>query len=271
MSTSMLVTRGPFAVGVRCASRGNGGVTKWRPVGYPSAVSEHDEKHTNGGQSIRDVVLGMSDGLTVPFALAAGVSGAIASSAIVLSAGIAEIAAGAISMGLGGYLSSRSATEHYDSERLRELRETEQIPHLEKAEVATILRDYGLEGPVLTGAVDAIAADQEKWVDFMMRYELGLERPDERAAPRSAALVGGGYVVGGFFPLVPYALVGNVHVALLWSCAITSLALLAFGAGKARVLKAPVARGAVQALVIGGVAAAVAYGLARLIVHASAG
>lgn len=234
-------------------------------------MSGHDEKHASGGQAIRDVVLGMSDGLTVPFALAAGVSGAIASTAVILSAGIAEIAAGAISMGLGGYLASRSQTEHYDSERARELRETEQIPHLEKAEVAGILKEYGLQGKVLTQAVDAIALDQEKWVDFMMRYELGLERPDARAAPKSALLVGGGYVAGGIFPLVPYAVVSHVPTALMWSAILTSLALLAFGAGKARFMKTPVLRGAIQAFITGGLAAGVAYMLARLITHGAAG
>jgi VIT1/CCC1 family predicted Fe2+/Mn2+ transporter len=225
------------------------------------------ERHGMGTQTIRDLVLGMADGLTVPFALAAGVTGAVASSGIVLTAGLAEIVAGAISMGLGGYLAARSEVEHYAKEYARETRETEEIPAEERAEVAQILHRYGVREPILTRVVNEISSDREQWVEFMMRNELGLEKPDERAAPRSAALVGGGYVLGGIFPLAPYALIPVAHDALLWSIACTSVALLAFGAVRARVLSTPVVPGALQTWFIGAVAAGAAYGLARLVTH----
>jgi vacuolar iron transporter family protein len=223
------------------------------------------EHHGAGTATIRDLVLGMADGLTVPFALAAGVTGAIAASKIVLTAGLAEIVAGAISMGLGGYLAARSEAAHYAKEYAREVRETQEIPNEEKAEVAQILFRYGVREPVLGRVVNEIASDREQWVDFMMRNELGLEKPDERAAPRSAALVGGGYVLGGIFPLAPYALFGNAHEALWWSIVFTSVALLAFGYVRARVLATPVVAGAFQTWAIGAVAAGAAYGLARLV------
>jgi VIT1/CCC1 family predicted Fe2+/Mn2+ transporter len=225
------------------------------------------ERHGMGTQTIRDLVLGMADGLTVPFALAAGVTGAVASSGIVLTAGLAEIVAGAISMGLGGYLAARSEVAHYAKEYARETRETEEIPAEERAEVAQILRQYGVREPILTRVVNEICSDREQWVKFMMRNELGLEKPDERAAPRSAALVGGGYVLGGIFPLAPYAFIPVAHEALLWSIVCTSVALLAFGAVRARVLSTPVVPGALQTWFIGAVAAGAAYGLARLVTH----
>ena len=225
----------------------------------------HGERHGAGTQTIRDLVLGMADGLTVPFALAAGVTGAVAASGIVLTAGLAEIVAGAISMGLGGYLAARSEADHYAKEYAREIRETHDIPHEERAEVAQILSGYGVREPVLTRVVNEITSDREQWVQFMMRNELGLERPDERAAPRSAALVGGGYILGGIFPLAPYLFVPVATQALYWSILCTSIALLVFGAVRARVLATPVVLGAIQTWFIGALAAGVAYGLARLV------
>ncbi|HTJ28553.1 MAG TPA: VIT1/CCC1 transporter family protein [Candidatus Limnocylindria bacterium] len=228
-------------------------------------VDEHGEHHGAGTQTIRDLVLGMADGLTVPFALAAGVTGAVAASGIVLTAGIAEIVAGAISMGLGGYLAARSEILHYAKEYAREVRETHEIPNEEKAEVAQILHGYGVREPILTRVVNEIASDREQWVEFMMRNELGLEKPDDGTASRSAMLVGGGYVLGGIFPLAPYAFISDAHTALYWSIAFTTIALLAFGAVRARVLSTPVVAGAVQTWFIGALAAGIAYSLARLI------
>jgi len=185
----------------------------------------------------------------------------------VLTAGVAEIVAGAISMGLGGYLAARTEQDHYHKEYQREITETVEIPNEERAEVAQILHDYGVREPVLTEAVEQIARNQQHWVDFMMRNELGLERPDPGAAPRSAVLVGGGYVLGGIFPLAPYVFISDAHQALLWSVGFTSLALLVFGAVRARVLGMPQLTGALQAWFIGAVAAGAAYGLARLVMH----
>jgi VIT1/CCC1 family predicted Fe2+/Mn2+ transporter len=170
-------------------------------------------------------------------------------------------------MGLGGYLAARSEIAHYAKEYAREIRETEEIPNEEKAEVAQILQGYGVREPILARVVNEITSDREQWVSFMMRNELGLERPDERAAPRSAALVGGGYVLGGIFPLAPYVFIANAHEALWWSILCTSIALLAFGAVRARVLATPLFLGALQTWFIGALAAGAAYGLARLVSH----
>ena len=226
----------------------------------------HEEGHGRGAllQTVRDLVLGMADGLTVPFALAAGITSAIAGSGVVLTAGVAELVGGAISMGLGGYLAARTDALHYRSEYAREEQETEDLPDEERAEVATILARYGLREPLLTQAVEEIASDKERWIDFMMRNELGLERPDDRAAARSAVFVGGGYVLGGIFPLAPYAFIADAHTALWWSIGTTSIATLAFGAGRARMLRSPVLWGALQTWMIGSIAAAAAYFIARL-------
>lgn len=239
-----------------------------RPARYRRRVSrkKHQEGHGGGlmTQAVRDLVLGMADGLTVPFALAAGITSAVAGSGLVLTAGIAELIGGAISMGLGGYLAARTEALNYRSEYEREARETEEMPDEERAEVALILARYGMTEPVLSQAVDEIAADKHRWVDFMMRNELGLEKPDDAAASRSAAFVGGGYVLGGIAPLAPYAFIGQAHTALLWSIGLTSAVTLAFGAARAKILNAPVLLGALQTWVIGGVAAAAAYFITRL-------
>ena len=225
----------------------------------------HIERHFTAGATVRDIVIGMSDGLTVPFALAAGLSGAIAVSHIVVTAGLAEIAAGSIAMGLGGYLAARSDAEHYASERLREEREVTQIPEAEVNEVTAFLASYGLD-PVASGpVVTALRSRPSAWVDFMMRFELGLEAPDPRRAMRSAFTIGGAYIVGGLVPLAPYFLIGSAHQALLVSIALTLLALFSFGFIKGRFTGANPVRSALQALVIGGLAAAAAFGLARAI------
>lgn len=226
---------------------------------------KHREQHSSSGPTVRDVVIGMSDGLTVPFALAAGVSGAVASTGIVVSAGVAELAAGAISMGLGGYLAAGSDADYYASEYRREEMETETMPDEERAEVATILSGYGLRGQALGDVVGAIAKDRTTWVEFMMRYELGLEKPDEARAPRSALTIGGSYVAGGIVPLLPYAIVHDAHVALGISCVLTAIALFFFGAWKARVTGAAVVKNAIQSVIVGGIAAGVAFALARAV------
>src|SRR6202040_3858630 len=131
----------------------------------------HTERHFTASDTVRDVVIGMSDGLTVPFALAAGLSGAVASSGIVVTAGLAEIAAGSIAMGLGGYLAAKSDAEHYAKEREREKREVVEIPEEEKREVAEVFHSYGLTMAESTPIVEALAKHPKKWVDFMMRFE----------------------------------------------------------------------------------------------------
>lgn len=227
--------------------------------------SPHRERHFTASATVRDVVIGMSDGLTVPFALAAGLAGTIASSKIVVTAGLAEIAAGAIAMGLGGYLAGRSDAEHYASEKAREIREVREKPEAEAMEVMEVLRSFGLAPEDSAPVVNALRARPEAWVDFMMRFELGLEKPEPSRAWRSAATIGGAYAAGGLIPLGPYFAAETAGVALPWSAALTLAALLAFGWIKGRYTGAGAGRSAFQTLLIGGLAAAAAYGLARLI------
>jgi len=226
---------------------------------------KHTEKHSKASASVRDVVIGMSDGLTVPFALAAGISGAIAASHIVVTAGIAELAAGGISMGLGGYLAARTDVEHYENEKRREQREVEEIPEAEKSEILDIFRGYGLSDEDARKAGAGLTADRKRWVDFMMRFELGLEEPDRQRAPMSALTIGGAYVVGGFVPLLPYILVQNSKPALYFSSLVTLLALFVFGAVKGALTGVAWLRSAIQTIVIGGVAATAAFFIARLV------
>jgi VIT1/CCC1 family predicted Fe2+/Mn2+ transporter len=205
----------------------------------------------------------MSDGLTVPFALAAGLSAAVTSSSLIVTAGLAEVAAGAIAMGLGGYLAAKTDIEHFDAEVARERREIAEVPHREVAEVESVMRGFGLEGEPLERVVAAITADRDRWVEFMMRFELGIERPDPRRAFTSAFTIGGAYIVGGLVPLVPYMLVPAVPDAMVWSVISTGVALLAFGAIKGRLTGMNLVRSAVQTLVVGGLAAGAAFGLAH--------
>jgi vacuolar iron transporter family protein len=225
----------------------------------------HAEEHFRAGDVVRDVVIGMSDGLTVPFALAAGISGAVASTHVVVTAGLAEVAAGSIAMGLGGYLAARGEAEHYERERRREEREVLEKRGAELAEVEGILRSYGVGEAESAAVARALGEKPGRWVDFMMRFELRLEEPDRRRALTSAATIGGAYVAGGLFPLLPYMLIGQASRALLVSVGLTLAALLAFGFVKGRFTGASPARSALQTMVIGGVAAAAAFALARLI------
>src|SRR5579864_9385981 len=227
--------------------------------------SMHVERHFTGGEKVRDVVIGMSDGLTVPFALAAGLTGAIAASRIVVVAGLAEIAAGSIARGLGGYLAARSDAEHYTSERTREQCEIETVPEVETDEVRQVLESYGLSAAESAPVVEALRRRPTAWIDFMMRFELGLEQPDPRRALSSAATIGGAYIAGGFIPLTPYMLSGRVATALLLSVAVTLAALAVFGYIKARFTGTRPLRGALQTMLVGGLAAAAAFGLARLV------
>lgn len=227
----------------------------------------HIERHFEATEVVRDVVIGMADGLTVPFALAAGLSGTVAASHLIVVAGLAEIAAGSIAMGLGGYLAARTDMEHYIAELKREWRETKYMPEEEAEEVATMFRDYRLEEAQIAPVVEAIRSNRKRWVDFMMRFELGLERPDPTRARRSAATIGGSYIVGGLVPLLPYMLVESVGLALSISAGVTLAALFVFGYIKGRFTGISPLRGAMQTTVTGGTAAAAAFGIARLIGH----
>jgi len=225
----------------------------------------HTERHFTAGEVVRDVVIGMSDGLTVPFALAAGISGAIDNSRLVVVAGLAEIAAGSIAMGLGGYLAARSDAEHYASERLREEREVEEIPDEEAREVQNVFTDYGLTRDESAHIVEALTKKPKQWVDFMMRFELGLEEPDPKRALQSALTIAGSYIAGGFIPLSPYMVFHSSHQALLWSALVTLAALGVFGYIKGRFTGSRPGRSALQTIVIGGLAAGAAFLIAKAI------
>jgi len=225
----------------------------------------HVEAHFEGSEVVRDVVLGMSDGLTVPFALAAGLSGAIASSRVVLVAGVAELAAGAIAMGLGGYLAARSEADTWHSELRREREEVAEVPAEEKEEVRKVFKGWGLEGDVLEQATDAVCADHDRWVDFMMREELNLSEPDPKRARVSALTIGGSYVAGGAIPLAPYVFHVPVTTALTASILVTLLALAVFGAFKGRLTGRPPLAEALRTVLVGALASGAAYTLARLI------
>jgi VIT1/CCC1 family predicted Fe2+/Mn2+ transporter len=230
---------------------------------------EHVEKHFTATAAVRDIVIGMADGLTVPFALAAGLTAAAAAIAkgtgIIVTAGFAEIAAGSIAMGLGGYLAARTDVEHYASELDREYRETVELPEIETEEVAKVFRDYGLSKEQMAPIVAAITADQKKWVDFMMRFELGLEQPDPARAARSAGTIAASYVVGGLIPLAPYITMREVLPALWVSVGVTLLALFIFGSIKGHFTGVKPFRGGMQTVMVGGLAAAAAFFIARLI------
>src|SRR5581483_4904582 len=217
-------------------------------------TTPHVERHFTATDTVRDIVIGMSDGLTVPFALAAGLSGATTSTAIIVTGGLAEIVAGSIAMGLGGYLAARTDHDHYLSERARELREVEKTPEQEAEEVAAIFRGYGLSDEQVVPVVNALCADREKWIDFMMRYELGLEAPDPRRARQSALTIAVSYIVGGLIPLSPYILLNNSLNALSLSVAVTLVALFVFGYVKGTFTGLNPVRGGLQTLLVGGLA-----------------
>jgi len=225
----------------------------------------HVERHFTAGETIRDIVIGMSDGLTVPFALAAGLSGAVSSTTIIITAGLAEVAAGSIAMGLGGYLAARSDAEHYASERLREQQEIKEKTEAEKVEVMDVFTSYGLTTAESTPIVEALSKRPEAWTDFMMRFELGLEKPDPKRALSSALTIAASYVVGGLIPLSPYFFLSAVNTALIFSVIATLIALLVFGYVKGRFTGAGPLRSALQTALIGGLAAAAAFLIARLI------
>jgi VIT1/CCC1 family predicted Fe2+/Mn2+ transporter len=230
-----------------------------------TAAGEHVERHFLNSETVRDVVIGMADGLTVPFALAAGVTAAIASTRIVVTAGLAEIVAGAIAMGLGGYLAAKSDQEHFRSEEKREYAEVDKLPEQERKELRDIFAEYGLEKPELDAVVAAISSDKKRWVAFMMRFELGLEKPDPKRAPISAATIATAYFVGGLIPLAPYMIEADVKRALFHSAIVTGCALLVFGTVKGNLTGVDPLTSGAQTLLVGGLAAGAAYYLASFV------
>lgn len=229
------------------------------------AIDTHKEAHFTGSEMVRDIVIGMSDGLTVPFALAAGLSGAVASGHVVLIAGIAEMAAGSIAMGLGGYMAARSEHESYLSELAREKQEIVEKRDVEIQEVREVFQKYGLQGDNLEAATQAIISNEKGWVDFMMKEELGLEEPDPGRALRSALTIGLAYIAGGIIPLAPYAFNIPVTTALLYSVVLTLIALFIFGWMKGKFTGVPALRSAFQTMFVGAMASGVAFLIARLV------
>jgi VIT1/CCC1 family predicted Fe2+/Mn2+ transporter len=228
-------------------------------------ATPHIEKHFLASALVRDIVIGMADGLTVPFALAAGLAGAVSSTAIIITAGLAEVAACALAMGLGGYLAARTDLEHYRSELQREKSEIKEVPETERAEVRQILRKQGLDPALAEKVTVALTRDPERWIHFMMRFELGLEEPVPGRELKSALTIGGAYVVGGLIPLLPYFFLAEISQALPLSIALTLAALLIFGGIKGQMTGVTPLRSAVQTALIGSLAAAAAFAIARLV------
>jgi vacuolar iron transporter family protein len=228
-------------------------------------MTPHIESHFTSSETVRDIIIGMSDGLTVPFALAAGLTGATAATGIIVTAGLAEIAAGSIAMGLGGYLAAKSDAEHYSSERLREQREVKEIPEVEAQEISDVFQAYGLTAEESLPVVKALQRRPEAWIDFMMRFELGLEKPDPKRALSSAITIAGAYIAGGLIPLFPYMLAKTTSSALSFSVIFTLMALALFGYIKGHFTGASPLKSAIQTLLVGGIAAFAAFAIARAI------
>jgi vacuolar iron transporter family protein len=228
-------------------------------------VERNKEEHFESSEKVRDFVIGMSDGLTVPFALAAGLSGAVNSTDIVITAGLAEIAAGSIAMGLGGYLAGRTEIEHYDSEERREYLEIKTLHEVEIKETKEIFAAYGLNEELQEKIAREMAKNPKQWVDFMMRFELGLEKPDKNRALQSAFIIGISYVIGGLIPLSTYFFTDSTQHGLIYSCIVTLICLLVFGIVKSRLTGQPIFKGALRVTLVGALAAAAAFAIARMI------
>ncbi len=225
---------------------------------------DHNEVHLQSSDMLRDIVIGMSDGLTVPFALAAGLSGAVDKSSIIVIAGIAEIAAGSIAMGLGGYLAGKTEQDHYNSEVKREYDEVDNVRHKEIEETKEFFANIGLSKELQEKATEEIVQDKDRWVHFMMKYELGLEKPDPKRATKSALNIGLSYIAGGIIPLSPYFFIDDSTAALKYSVIATLLCLFIFGYFKSKITGINPWLGAIRVTLIGALAAAAAFGVAKL-------
>ncbi|SFW56179.1 VIT1/CCC1 transporter family protein [Chitinophaga sancti] len=225
----------------------------------------HQETHINSSNFVRDIIIGMSDGLTVPFALTAGLSGVLDTNHLIIVSGLSEIAAGCISMGLGGFLAGQTEIEHYDSELKREYEEVEKVPEIERREVEAIFIDMGVDKELSKQVTLQISQDKDKWVDFMMRFELGLDKPDKDRAIKSAVTIAFSYLAGGFIPLFPYLVTTNNQQGFYFSCIITVIALLVFGYFKSKVTGQPLMKGTLKVALTGIIAAVAAFALAKLV------
>ena len=225
----------------------------------------HTEEHMKGSETLKDIVIGMADGLTVPFALAAGLSGAVKDVHLIIIAGLAEIAAGSIAMGLGGYLAGKTEQDHYQSELRREYDEIEKVPQVEREEVREFFEGLGLSKHIQEQATDELIKDKDRWADFMMKYELGLEKPDPKRAHKSGFNIGASYIVGGMIPLSPYFFVEDGITGLQYSAFVTLICLFIFGYFKSKLTGTSPIAGAIRVMIIGAIAAGCAFGIAKLI------
>jgi vacuolar iron transporter family protein len=223
------------------------------------------EPHNSNSDLVRDIIIGMSDGLTVPFALTAGLSGVLNTNHLIIVSGLAEIAAGCISMGLGGYLAGESEVDHYETELKRELQEIATVPDLELKEVEVILNDLGVDEPLSRQVALQISKDKNRWADFMMKLELKMEQPSKNRAAKSASTIALSYLIGGFIPLFPYIIFKNSRDGFYFSCFVTTLALIIFGYFKSKMTGQPVVKGTIKIAMTGIIAAAAAYLLAKAV------
>jgi VIT1/CCC1 family predicted Fe2+/Mn2+ transporter len=229
---------------------------------------EHHEEASRGA-ALRNFVFGTSDGLVTVLAFVAGVSASLATRKLVLMAGLAEMFAGAVSMGLGAFLGTRAEKDWYERERQREEMEVAKIPHLEKEELRDIYRKKGLDGETLERVVDAFTANEKRWVDIMMSEELGLQ-PVEGSPVSAGLIVGISYVLAAAVPLVPYLFLVGTR-ALLASMTITAAALYAVGVAKARLTQRPELRAGIETMMTGLIGTAVCWGIGRVVAHVAAG
>ena len=223
----------------------------------------HTERHFKQSEIIKDIVIGMADGLTVPFALAAGLT-SIATNGVIITAGLAEIIAGSIAMGLGGYLAGKTEYDHYQSELDREYSEIKEFNEVERQECKDIFAEYGLSPQAQEVIINELVKDEDKWVDFMMKYELGLDKPDIHRARQSARNIGLAYIAGGIVPLSAYFFTSHPNTGLMYSAAITVLCLMGFGYFKSKFTGQSPLKGAFRTTLIGVLAAAAAFFIARL-------
>lgn len=231
-----------------------------------SELHLHLEEHMQSSDVLTDIVIGMSDGLTVPFALAAGLSGAVGDHvSLIWIAGVAEVAAGSIAMGLGGYLAGKTEIDHYNSELKKEYWELEHKREREIQEVRDVFLQWGLSKETAEEATQEIIKDDKRWVEFMMKFELGLEKPDPKRARKSAFNIGLSYIVGGMVPLMPYFFVTNSIDGLKISAVITLVCLYIFGFFKSKMTGINPWLGGVKVMFIGAIAAAAAFSIAKLI------
>jgi len=223
------------------------------------------ELHNKNTTLVKDIIIGMSDGLTVPFALTAGLSGVLNTNHLIIVSGLAEITAGCISMGLGGFLAGQSEVEHYNAELKREYSEIESVPLTELKEVENIFTKMGVSEPLSKQVALQVSKNKDNWSDLMMKLELNMEQPAKNHAAISASTIAISYLVGGSIPLFPYIISSDSKMGFKISCIVTIMALIIFGYFKSKMTGQPLIKGTIKVAVTGLVAAAAAFLLAKAV------